>query len=244
MCGRFVLTSPVDAIAAEFAAMTGGLVLRPRYNIAPMQEVVVVRETGGERTLATLRWGLVPSWAKDPSIASRLINARAETAAEKPSFREAMKKRRCVVPASGFYEWKKEGTRKQPWYFHPSRPGALLSIAGLWERWRSPEGEVVETMCLLTTEANPLMAPVHDRMPVLLDREQAARWLDPSGHDALALADMLAPAPADALTGHRVSTAVNSVGNDDARNIVPVDEPGDDADSPRANSSTTQGRLF
>ncbi len=224
MCGRFVLTTPADAIAAEFSAMTGGLVLRPRYNIGPMQDVVVVRNDGGRRTLAMLRWGLVPSWARDPAIASRLINARSETAAGKPSFRDAMKKRRCIVPASGFYEWQKEGTRKQPWYFRPSRPGALLAIAGLWESWRTPEGETVETTCLLTTEANPLLSPVHDRMPVLLDHEQAQRWLDPAETDPKAFAPMLAPAPADVLEGHRVSTAVGNVRNDDAHNIEPVDD--------------------
>lgn len=228
MCGRFVLTSPADAIAAEFAASTGGLVLRPRYNIAPMQDVVVVRDVDGERSLAMLRWGLLPAWAKDPAIASRLVNARSETAAEKPSFRDAMKKRRCIVPASGFYEWKKEGTRKQPWYFRPSRPGALLAIAGLWERWRSADGEIVETTCLLTTDANALVAPVHDRMPVLLDHEQVERWLDPSDADAASLARMLAPAPPEALGAHRVSTAVSSVRNDDARNIDPIDDGGTD----------------
>lgn len=219
MCGRFVLSTPADAIAAEFAAMTGGLVLRPRYNIAPMTDVVVVRAVDGQRSLAMLRWGLIPLWAKDPTIASRLTNARSETAAEKPSFRDAMKKRRCIVPASGFYEWKKEGTRKQPWYFHPSRPTSLLAIAGLWERWRDPEGEIVETCCLLTTSANPVLAPVHDRMPVILDREGIDRWLDPEDTDSKGLADLLVPAPATTLHGHPVSTAVNSVRNDEARNI-------------------------
>lgn len=219
MCGRFVLSTPADAIAAEFAAMTGGLVLRPRYNIAPMTDIVVVRAVEGQRSLAMLRWGLIPLWAKDPTIASRLINARSETAAEKPSFRDAMKKRRCIVPASGFYEWKKEGTRKQPWYFHPSRPTSLLAIAGLWERWRDPSGEIVETCCLLTTSANSVLAPVHDRMPVTLDREGIKRWLDPVETDPKGLADLLVPTPATTLHGHPVSTAVNNVRNDDARNV-------------------------
>jgi len=232
MCGRFVLTTPADAIAAEFAAMTGGLVLRPRYNIAPMQDVVVVRAVDGRRTLCVLRWGLIPFWAKDPAIASRLINARSESAAEKPSFREAMKKRRCIVPASGFYEWRKEGKRNQPWYFRPSRPTALLAMAGLWERWRDPEGEITETCCLLTTDANPVLAPVHDRMPVLLDRQGVERWLDPAEGDPEKLSDLLVPAPEAQLEGHPVSTAVNSVRNDDARNIEEI-EQGDPA----------QGRL-
>ncbi|MFN2378140.1 MAG: SOS response-associated peptidase [Candidatus Binatia bacterium] len=219
MCGRLVLTTPADAIAAEFAAMTGGLVLRPSYNVAPTQNVVVVRETGGTRTLAMLRWGLIPFWAKDPTIASRLINARSETAAEKPSFREAMKKRRCIVPASGFYEWKREGTRKQPWYFHPRSGAGLFAIAGLWESWTDPDGNIVETCCLLTTAANAVLAPVHDRMPVILGHEDALRWLDPSEKDPGRLADLLAPAAEAVLGGHPVSTAVNNVRNDDARNI-------------------------
>lgn len=219
MCGRFVLTTPADAIAAEFAALAGGLVLRPSYNIAPMQDVVVVRETGGARSLAMLRWGLIPFWAKDPTIASRLINARSETAAEKPSFREAMKKRRCIVPASGFYEWKREGTRKQPWYFHPRAGEGLLAIAGLWESWKDPEGNVVETCCLLTTAANAVLAPVHDRMPVILGHEDALRWLDPAEKDPARLAALLAPAPEAVLASHPVSTAVNSVRNNDAHNI-------------------------
>jgi len=224
MCGRFVLSSPADAIAAEFAAMTGGLVLNAHYNIAPMQDVVVVRSLQGRRTLSMLRWGLIPSWAKDPKIASRLINARSESAAGKPSFREAMKKRRCIIPASGFYEWEKEGTRRQPWYFLASRPGALLAIAGLWESWRSPDGEPVETVCLLTTSANPVLAPVHDRMPVLLDREGVESWLDPAECDATRLTDLLVPAPAERLIGRPVSTNVNAVRNDDARNIDSIEQ--------------------
>ena len=219
MCGRLVLTVPADAIATEFGALSGGLVLRPRYNIAPMQDVVVVRHVEGRRRLSMLRWGLIPSWARDPAIASRLINARSETAAEKPSFREAMKKRRCIVPASGFYEWKREGSRKLPWYFRPSPPTALFAIAGLWESWRGPDDGIVETCCLLTTGANAVLAPVHDRMPVLLSHEAAQHWLDPGVVDTTALAAMFAPAPVERLRGHPVSTAVNVVRNDDARNI-------------------------
>jgi putative SOS response-associated peptidase YedK len=219
MCGRFVLTTPADAIAAEFGAEAGGLVLTPRYNIAPMQEVVVVRSTDGVRRLSVLRWGLIPAWAKDPSIASRMINARSETAASKPSFRDAMKKRRCIVPASGFYEWRKEGTRKQPWYFRSRDPRRSLAIAAVWERWRDPEGQLVETCCLLTTGANAICAPVHDRMPVLLDPAGVERWLDASLTSADDLAELLTPAPEDRLGAHAVSTAVNSVRNDDARNV-------------------------
>lgn len=224
MCGRFVLTTPAQAIAAEFAAEAGGLVLRPRWNIAPMTDVVVVRaDDDGRRRLAMLRWGLIPFWAKDPSIASRLINARSESAAEKPSFREAMKKRRGVVPASGFYEWKREGTRKRPWYFHPPSERGLLALAALWETWKAPDGEVVETCCLVTTDANAVLAPVHDRMPALLGGEALERWLDPREHDAAALSALLAPAPPGSLEARPVSSRVNAVRNDDARNIEPED---------------------
>lgn len=238
MCGRFVLTTPADALAEEFSAAMGGLVglvLVPRYNIAPMQDVVVVRCVEGKRSLAMLGWGLIPSWAKDPTIASRLINARSESAATKPSFRDAIRKRRCIVPASGFYEWKKQGNSKQPWYFHPSRPSSLLAMAGLWERWENPAsetGETLETCCLLTTSANDVLEPVHQRMPVTLDRDGIERWLDPAITDAKDLADLLVPAPADRLEGYPVSTAVNRVRNDDARNIEEIEDDG----SPRQGS--------
>ncbi len=219
MCGRFVLSTPADALAAEFQADLGGLLLKARYNIAPMTDIVVVRTIAGRRTLCTLRWGLVPFWAKDPAIANKLINARAETAATKPSFHEALRKRRCVVPATGFYEWKKEGSRKQPWYFRPRDPAASLAIAAVWEKWKSPEGETLETCCLLTTSANGVLSPVHDRMPVLLDRDAVTRWLDPENSDPSTLADVLVPCAEERIAGHPVSLAVNSVRNDDARCI-------------------------
>lgn len=231
MCGRFVLTTPADALAAEFAADVGGLSVRPRYNIAPMQDIVVVRNVGGRRTLSALRWGLLPAWAKDPSVASKLINARSETAAGKPSFRDAIRKRRCIVPASGFYEWRKEGSRRQPWYFRPAAASSSLAIAAVWESWRDPrdpENRRIETCCLLTTAANSLLAPVHDRMPLLLDKGGVARWLDPECTDCSALADLLVPCPEDRLIGHPVSTAVNSVRNDDACNIERELPPGND----------------
>ena len=252
MCGRFVLTTPSDALAAEFAALTGGLQLRPRWNIAPMTDVVVVRVVDGQRRLSLQRWGLLPSWARDPSIAAKLINARGETAAEKPSFRDAMRRRRCIVPASGFYEWKRSGSRKQPWYFRPgdastpvaaspaATPGrGTLAMAGLWETWTSPGGELVETCCLLTTAPNRVMAPVHDRMPVLLDDEGVARWLDPSTDDAKELACLLRPAPDAALDAFPVSSAVGAVRNDDATNIQPIDVEDSDGPPPPA-----QGSLF
>lgn len=222
MCGRFVLTTPADALAAEFAALAGGLILLPRYNIGPMQSVVVVRETDGTRELAMLRWGLIPSWANDAAIAARLTNARSETAAQKPFFRDAMRSRRCIVPASGFYEWKREGKQRQPWYFHPSAASACLAIAAIWESWRSAEGETIESCCLLTTAANRLLEPVHDRMPVLLTPAGVKRWMDASCDNAEDLIDLLTPAAPEVLACHPVSTAVNSVRNDEASNVEEI----------------------
>lgn len=227
MCGRFVLTTPADALANEFSAELGGLLLRPRYNIAPMTDIIVIRSVDGKRLLSLLRWGLIPSWAKDPTIASKLINARSETVTEKPSFREAVKKRRAIVPMSGFYEWKRSGSAKQPWYFRPAdssrrvadAPAATFAMAALWESWQSPEGQLVETCCLMTTSANAVMAPVHDRMPVLLDREGTERWLDASTTDPKAVSDLLVPAAPAAMKAQPVSTAVNAVRNDSPANI-------------------------
>ena len=150
----------------------------PRYNIAPSQAVVAIRATSSGRELLRLRWGLIPSSSKNPSIANQLINARAETVAEKPSFRSAFKQRRCLIPASGFYEWHKLGSRhKQPFFIRP-RDGGLFALARLWERWNHPEGERVETCTILTTEANELMRPLHDRMPVIVDETGEDVWLD------------------------------------------------------------------
>lgn len=223
MCGRFVLTTPADALAREFAALDPGLALGARYNVAPLQNVVIVREADGKRSLAMVRWGLLPAWTKDPALASRLINARSETVAEKPSFRQAVKTRRCLVPACGFYEWKREGRRRQPWYFTSTRP-RTLAIAGLWERWRSPEGEIVETCCLITAPANALVAPVHDRMPVLLDESGCARWLDAGITDAAPLQSLLVPAPEESLRAWPVSPAVGDARHDHSTNIEPIDE--------------------
>jgi len=225
MCGRFVLTTPAQALATHFEAWAGQLVLAPRYNIAPTQEVVAVRIEQRSRRLVMLRWGLVPSWAKDPAIGNRMINARSETAAEKPSFRNALAGRRCIVPASGFYEWKREGARKQPWYFH-APDHAPLAIAALWEMWRAPNGTALESCTLLTTAANALLSAVHDRMPVLLRRQDYGRWLDPDIRDAREIQSLLVPAPEQSLTSHAVSAAVGDARRDDARNIEPLGRSG------------------
>jgi len=236
MCGRFVLTTPAQALAAHFQASSSeNLLALPRYNIAPSQDVVAVRIEHGRRRLVMLRWGLVPAWARDASIGNRMINARAETAAEKPSFRHALAQRRCIVPASGFYEWKPQGRRKQPWYFravrHQARSApddALLAMAGLWERWIAPDGQALESCAVLVTAANALVAPVHDRMPVLLAPQDYQRWLDPQ-LEAAAVEPLLVPAPDGALVGYPVTTAVGDPKNDDPGNIEPLEAASEQA---------------
>jgi putative SOS response-associated peptidase YedK len=185
MCGRFALFASGEELAERYPFVEVPPV-DPRYNLAPTQAVAVVRATPAGKQLRFLRWGLIPSWASDPAIGNKLLNARAETVAEKPSFRSAFKKRRCLIPASGFYEWQKTNTsRKQPYFIRP-RDGSLFSFAGLWEAWHASRGELVETCTILTTEANELMRPLHDRMPLILGTEAERFWLDPhAGTDAL-----------------------------------------------------------
>jgi putative SOS response-associated peptidase YedK len=217
MCGRFYLFSTGAAVADLFN-LAGPVEVAPRYNIAPSQPVDVVRLGEHGRELVQLRWGLVPSWAKDAKFAP--INARSETAADKPTFRHAMRKRRCLVPADGFYEWMRQGKAKQPFCFrlHDDRP---FAFAGLWERWEGPPGTVV-TCCILTTAANELVRPAHDRMPVMLERHYFEQWLDPVERDADALAWMLRPYRAEAMRAYPVSPLVNSPKNDDVRCLEPA----------------------
>lgn len=186
MCGRFAFYSPAEATAALFGA-AGSLDIGPRYNIAPTQDVAAIRDAeGGGRELVALRWGLVPSWAKDPAIGNSMINARAETVAEKPAFRAAYRRRRCLVLADGFYEWHREGEVKIP-YFISLASEEPFAFAGLWEHWRSKTtDESLQTATLVTTEANDFLASLHHRMPVILDAEHAGRWL--AGDDALVAA--------------------------------------------------------
>ena len=221
MCGRFTQRFSWREVHA-FLRLGGGPAanLRPRYNLAPSQNAAVVRNDCGERRLYMLRWGLIPAWAKDPGIGHKLINARAETAAVKPSFRAAFPKRRCLVPADGFYEWRREGSVRQPWLI-ARRDGELMAFAGLWERWRVPEGAVlrgslaerrpgdaVETFTILTTGANDTMRALHHRMPVILPPETFEPWL--TGDDV-----RLALAPEDLLVMHRVGRRVNNPREDD-----------------------------
>jgi putative SOS response-associated peptidase YedK len=192
--------------------------LDERYNVAPTQFAPVVRVSGtaGRREGAMLRWGLVPSWAKDPAIAARLINARAETIAQKPAFRHALRRSRCLVPISGFFEWRQSDphTRKQPFYIHPAEPGDIFALAALWERWSSPDAAPMETFTLITTVPNSLMLPLHDRMPVILPSESWSAWLDPACTDPQVLQPLLRPCDPAGMRAYPVSTLVNSPKHD------------------------------
>ncbi len=221
MCGRFALTSPPDVLAALFR-LEYLPALPARYNIAPTQSVAAVRAAAAEsRELALLHWGLIPPWAKDTSIGSRLINARSETVAEKPAFRTAWQRRRCLIPADGFYEWQKRGSEKQPHYIHRA-DGEPLAFAGLWERWEKGEAPI-ESCTILTTEPNAMMAELHQRMPVILEPEDFDRYLDPSLAGEAA-ADLLKPAAEGVLTAYPVTRHVNKPVNDDRRCLERVNE--------------------
>lgn len=226
MCGRFSLTAPPDAVRRSFG-LDETPQLEPRFNVAPGQDVATVSVSReGRRVLALRRWGLVPFWAKDPRIGARLVNARCETAAEKPAYREALRRRRCLVPADGFFEWGPEGRGpRQPWY--ATRPDrACFALAGLYERWRDAEGERLESCVLLTTDANERLATVHDRMPVVLAPEAWDHWLDRSVQDPAALADLLRPSASDAFELRAVSARVNRPEHDDPECIAPVPHTG------------------
>lgn len=224
MCGRYSLALDPDDIMSHYGVIVDGVVYTRRYNIAPGQQcTILVENAPGERKLATLKWGLVPSWSRDPSIANKLINARSETAAEKPSFRDAFRKRRCIVIADGFYEWGKAvmDGKKVPVRFE-RRDGAPLSLAGLWESWTPPESATpLHTFTILTTAANATMRHYHHRMPVLLEEENHTAWLDSRWQDVDGIMAMTRPAPDDLLTAREVSTRLNSVANDDPSVLEP-----------------------
>jgi putative SOS response-associated peptidase YedK len=215
MCGRFTLRTPASAVAEQFG-LAEILPLEPRFNIAPTQTVAVVRqsrESRGARELVWMRWGLIPGWADDPAIGNRMINARAETAAQKPAFRQAFRRRRCLLVADGFYEWQRVGKRKQPYYLR-MRDERPFGMAGLWETWRSPEDETIRSCTILTTEANSLVVAVHDRMPVIIDAADYDRWLDPAIEDPDELTPLLYPYSSNAMVAYPVGDRVNKPGND------------------------------
>jgi len=223
MCGRYILTITGEVLARAFD-LHETPELSPRYNIAPTQDAPVIREIGGVRRLELLRWGLVPSWARDPSIGQRLINARSETAASKPSFRSAIRRRRCLVPSDGFYEWQKTPAAKQPWLIR-MRDGGPFAMAGLWETWRPEAGEALETFTILTTKPNQVVAPLHGRMPVILPPGSWERWLDPAIDDPSKLSPLLEPYPPEEMAAHPVTRAVGSPAFDMPACIEPV-KPG------------------
>jgi putative SOS response-associated peptidase YedK len=236
VCGRFVSASPPDEIARYFDADETALPqLEPSYNVAPTNDVYAVTADGGIRRVDAFHWGLVPIWAKDPKVGSKMINARSEGIATKNAYRAALKRRRCIIPADGFYEWQKvEGSkRKQPHYIH--RPdGEPLAFAGLWEVWRGPDKDnpidPLRSCTIITTAANATMEPLHDRMPVILPPSAWDEWLDPTNDDLDTLGKLLVPAPADLITTHPVSTEVNMVRNKGPELIVAVDPDAPDTE--------------
>jgi putative SOS response-associated peptidase YedK len=222
MCGRFTLTADVHALQTAFPWVEIPEGLAPRYNIAPTQPVAVIPNDGKGR-LDLFTWGLIPSWAKDPSIGARLINARAETLAEKPAFRSAYKYHRCLIFSNGFYEWQaRPGMKTKVPHFIHLKSGEPFAFAGLWEHWGSPDGSEIRTAAIITTEPNELMSPIHNRMPVLLPRHAYTQWLDPTPRFPVDLKGLLVPYPAGEMEAYPVSALVNSPANDRPEIIVKV----------------------
>jgi putative SOS response-associated peptidase YedK len=232
MCGRFQLGVPSDWLEDLGLTAEDAPDLSARYNIAPSQDVVAVRQKSGRRRASLYRWGLVPPWATDPKVGNRMINARAETLLTKPAFRDAFARRRCLIPAHAFYEWQRRGGKRQPWRI-ARKDARVFGFAGLWERWRGPEG-TLETCTIVTTEANAVVAPIHGRMPAVVAPEQYALWLDPDAPPEQLL-PLLRPFPAEAVVAHPVSTRVNRADVDDPECARPVAE----ADLPRVAVQTT-----
>lgn len=224
MCSRYSLTSPAEAVRAYFR-VSGGEDFPPRYNIAPTQPVPIVRTSAaGDRELVLVRWGLIPSWVKEPREFSTLINARSESVLEKPAFRSAMRYRRCLIPADGFYEWSGAKGDKRPHLIRP-KAGGPMAIAGLWEHWQGVEGSELETMAILTTSANRVAAAIHDRMPVILAPETFDSWLDCRAMPAEAAAQLLLPASDDLLETIEVSKALNNSRNEGPQVQAPAEAP-------------------
>jgi len=223
MCGRYVITSPPAAIRALF-----GYAEQPnfpaRYNVAPTQPIPIMRLADAQRHFALMRWGLIPAWVKDPKGFSLLINARAESVLDKPAFRNAMRRRRCLIPADGFYEWRETGGRKQA-FFVRRKDGAPFAFAGLYETWTGPNGEELDTAAIVTTNANRTLSVIHDRMPVILPVEAFDLWLDCAKVDGPTATALMVPARDDAMEAYQVSPAVNRVANDTAALIAPYVEP-------------------
>lgn len=233
MCGRYRLSRRKQVVEEYFDCGSDESDWNPRYNIAPTQPIPVIRQHPKEpiRLISTMRWGLIPSWAKDQSGAAMMINARSETAATKPAFRDALKSRRCLIPADGFYEWMQMGKAKQPYCFEVNE-GELFAFAGIWDRWKDASGNWVKTCSILTTTPNALTAAVHDRMPVILDPDGYDLWLDPGMRDVTVASELLKPYDARAMRSFPVSPRINHVVNDDPEC------------SARAELAEIQNRLF
>ena len=224
MCGRYRLSRRKQTIEEQFDCNPWDDDWSPRFNIAPTQPVPVIRQHPREpiREISTMRWGLIPSWAKSPSGAAGMINARAETAATKPAFRDPLKFRRCLIPGDGFYEWTKTANGKQPYCFEVN-DGELFAFAGLWDRWKNPDGQWVTTCSILTTTPNAVTSAVHDRMPVILDPDSHDLWLDPGMQDVTAISELLKPYDARLMRSYPVSARINHVANDDEECSAPVE---------------------
>jgi putative SOS response-associated peptidase YedK len=249
MCGRYAVISTPEAIRALLGYAEAPN-FPPRYNIAPTQPIAIVRVIEGKRQFALVRWGFIPSWVKDPQAVSLMFNARGETAADKPAYRNAMRRRRCLVPADGFYEWKRDGGRKRPYWVH-RRGGGPLAFAGLWETWTGPNGEELETAAIVTTTANRALKPLHERMPVVVPQDAFGLWLDPNADLQMASA-LIAPAPEDFFEAYEVSGAVNRAANDGPALLTPASELPEPVEAPkprpkpgkRAVVNDAQGSLF
>ena len=216
MCGRYRLSRRKQIVEEYFDSAAWDEEWNPRFNIAPTQPVPVIRQNPKEpvRELSLMRWGLIPSWSKDPSAAAKMINARAETASTKPAFRDALRFRRCLIPADGFYEWSRTAKGKQPFCFEVNN-GELFAFAGLWDGWKDSSGKAVETCSILTTTPNAVTSAVHDRMPVILEPDNYDLWLDPGMRDVTAASELLKPCDARLMRCYAVSTRINHVANDD-----------------------------
>jgi putative SOS response-associated peptidase YedK len=252
MCGRYTITAAPEVVRTLFHYEEQPN-FPPRFNIAPTQPIAIVRLVDGKRQFALVRWGLLPSWVKDPKSFALLINARGESVCEKPAFRAAMKRRRCLIPADGFYEWKSVAGRKQPFYVR-AKSGAPFAFAGLWETWTGPNGEELDTAAIVTTRANRTLAPIYDRMPVVVPPEAFDLWLDCTKVDAITAAALIAPAPENFFEAYPVSTAVNRTANDSPKLVEPLTAPAEAPPAPepaarpartkRTKNDDGQGALF
>jgi putative SOS response-associated peptidase YedK len=233
MCGRYRLSRRKQIIEEHFDTASWEEEWNPRYNIAPTQPVPVIRQHPKEpiRQLSSMKWGLIPNWARDVSIASSTINAKSETAAIKPAFRDPLKFRRCLIPTDGFYEWKRTGASKQPYCFEVNS-GDLFAFAGLWDGWKNAEGQWIKTCSILTTTPNAVTSPIHDRMPVIVHPDSYDLWLDPGMTNVQVISEMLKPFDAQPMRCYPVNTRINHVANDDEQCSAPV------------QLAQTQDRLF